>query len=290
MSIATPNAYPSFVAAGKNHLPEAILACQDGARAEVYLHGAQVTSWIPSIGGERLFLSPKAIFSSGASIRGGVPVIFPQFGTFGPLQKHGFARFMDWELLSAEKTPDRTSAVFQLFDRESSRRLWNHPFQCQLSVEIGGASLSVALAVTNTGSEPFEFTAALHSYLRVDDIRATVIKGLGGLPYLDTVGGETQRVQEQPDLNFTGEVDRVFFNAPAQVSVRGSAKKLLDVSMRGFSDIVVWNPGPELCATLKDMEPDGYLRMLCVEAAVIGQPVHLDPFESWSGSQTLTAY
>ena len=40
-----------------------------------------------------MFKPPKAI-------RGGVPVCFPQFGGFGPLQQHGFARNSAFEVVS----------------------------------------------------------------------------------------------------------------------------------------------------------------------------------------------
>jgi glucose-6-phosphate 1-epimerase len=37
------------------------------------------------------------------------------------------------------------------------------------------------------------------------------------------------------------------------------------------------------------MDPSGWLRMLCVEAAAIGTPVRLEPGERWTGQQMLTA-
>ena len=62
-----------------NHLPCARLSNAEGATALVALHGAHVLSWIPADGRERLFLGERAIYAEGAAIRGGVPVIFPQF-------------------------------------------------------------------------------------------------------------------------------------------------------------------------------------------------------------------
>jgi glucose-6-phosphate 1-epimerase len=63
----------------------------------------------------------------------------------------------------------------------------------------------------------------------------------------------------------------------------------LEVAMEGFRDTVVWNPWEALCATLPDMLPDDYRRMLCIEAALIDKPVQLEGQGSWSGRQTLTA-
>jgi glucose-6-phosphate 1-epimerase len=288
MSITTPNPSPSYITVGMNSLPKAVLAAADGARAEVYLHGGQVTSWIPAGGEERLFLSSTSGFQLDATIRGGIPVIFPQFGSFGPLEKHGFAREMEWELLKAEKQDSRFRAVFQLFDDEASRLIWPHAFQCQLAVTISGQQLETSLSVVNSGKEPFEFTGALHTYFRIGDIHETVIEGLGGLPFLDTVGGLTQRVQAEQNLSFVAETDRIFYHAPSRVILREPGRALV-VEMNGFEDVVVWNPWIGLGSRLQDLEPDGYRRFVCIEAARIGNPVKLDPGQSWSGSQTLKA-
>ena len=78
------------------------LRAPDGARATLLLHGAHLVSWVPAGADEQLYLSPKSAFATGQAIRGGVPVIFPQFATRGPLQRHGFARGKPWQLVSAE--------------------------------------------------------------------------------------------------------------------------------------------------------------------------------------------
>ena len=68
-------------------------------RPTVYLHGAHVTSWKPARDhDERLFLSERSEFRAGTAIRGGIPVIFPQFAAEGPLPRHGFARTSEWTL------------------------------------------------------------------------------------------------------------------------------------------------------------------------------------------------
>ena len=62
----------------------------------------------------------------------------------------------------------------------------------------------------------------------------------------------------------------------------------LTVAAEGFPDIVVWNPGPQRTAALDDMPPNGYLQMVCIEAAQVGRPVELAPGATWQGSQILT--
>jgi glucose-6-phosphate 1-epimerase len=60
-----------------------LLRAPDGATAIVTGHGAHVVSWIPCGDDERLFLSPKSALDRHSPIRGGVPVVFPQFATYG---------------------------------------------------------------------------------------------------------------------------------------------------------------------------------------------------------------
>ncbi len=69
------------------------LRTPDGAQAIVLLHGAQLVSWIPAGGKEQLYLSPQALYEAGKAVRGGVPVVFPQFEKRGPdrsLPRHGW--------------------------------------------------------------------------------------------------------------------------------------------------------------------------------------------------------
>lgn len=101
-----------------------------------------------------LFISSKAIFQEGKAIRGGIPVIFPQFGP-GPLPQHGFARNMKWNLeyvnhFNDHESPLRlfifsketdcdlfslfltVSVAFTLCDNELTRKQWPHSFKLEL--------------------------------------------------------------------------------------------------------------------------------------------------------------
>ena len=274
---------------GVGGLSKVCLAAPDGARAEVYLQGAHLTSWIPAGGEERLFLSRTAEFQAGMALRGGVPVIFPQFSGLGPLPKHGFARASVWEFAGTDTCTACVAAKFLLRDSATTRARWPHAFLAELTVMLGGPWLEIALAVTNTGPAAFGFTAALHTYLRVAEARATVVEGLGGVRYRDeAAGGDAARLQPEPALTFEGEVDRLYLNAPRTVIVREPDRQVESVTT-GFPDLVVWNPWADRGAALRDLEPEGYRRMVCVEAAAAGTPVHLNPDAGWCGSQRLTA-
>ena len=280
----------SAPAPGAGGLPKVVITAADGACVEVYLHGAHVTSWIPA--GERadrLFLSESSQFAPGAAIRGGVPVCFPQFADQGPLPMHGFARIAAWELVESGRASNGAAlARLRLEDSDATRALWPHAFAIELSVTAHGSTLVLALAVTNTGAASFTFTTALHTYLRIADVHATLIRGLQGARYRDKVLKTNDVVETAAELAIDREIDRVYRGVPAMLEVR-EARRATIVHAAGFVDTVIWNPGAQKGATLHDLEPEGYAHMLCVEAAVASQTVTLPPQQTWRGAQTLTA-
>ena len=273
-------------------LPTVELQSRDGARATVAPHGAHVLAWHPAGSDEdHLFLSATSAFRAGTAIRGGVPVVFPQFADRGPLPKHGFARTLPWTVVDqAGPTDDGRARVrLGLTDGPETRALWPHGFAAELTVTVGGATLEVVLAVENRGPAPFAFTGALHSYLRVADVARTGVHGLRGVRYLDSTDGGRERVEEDEMVAIRGEVDRIYLDAPARLTLRAGDRAVLAIEAVGFRDAVVWNPGAEKAAALADLEPGGERRFVCVEAAAVAVPVELAPGEHWTGTQTLTA-
>jgi glucose-6-phosphate 1-epimerase len=264
--------------------PAIALQTPDGARATVLLHGAHVVSWQPAGRGEMLYLSPRAVAGEGRAVRGGIPVIFPQFERRGPLPRHGFARNRAWRLLDSTRPG---LATFQLQSSEQTLAIWPHAFEAELTVSIEGAQLDVELAVANTGSEPFSFTAALHTYLRCADIHAVRLTGLSGTPYEDSVAGGQHRQEIEP-LSIVGEIDRIYRGLHQPLALTGAPHRLA-ISSEGWPDAVLWNPGAVKAAALDDLPADGWRDMLCVEAARIAEPVLLAAGEDWAGRQTLQA-
>jgi len=264
--------------------PDIVLTSRDGARAEVLAHGAHVTHWRPAGGEERLFVSALSTYEDGKAIRGGVPVIFPQFSDSGPFMRHGFCRLVKWEIGQVSEN----RATLRLRDTDYTRGLWPHAFAATLTVEIGGATLRMTLQIRNTGDAPFAFTSALHTYLRVSDLPGASVEGLQDLDYLDQT--THQKVPEdQPTVTFNAEVDRAYLLGGARSVVLRDAERHLRITASGFPDVVVWNPGAETGAKIHDLEPNGYQSFVCVEAAAVGSPVTLAPNESWEGTQTLQA-
>lgn len=265
----------------------AVLRTAAGDEACVSLHGGHLLSWRPAGQDEQIYLSPLSRPAPGKAVRGGTPVCFPQFADRGPLTKHGFARTARWEVLAAPvQQGDRAEARFQL-DSTSAAMPWEHAFRLELTVRLAPATLELELQASNTGASAFAFTAALHTYFALPDVRTAKLRGLQGLSYEDSLQANTVRTESLEALTFDGEIDRVYRAIPAPMLLQASGMPQRRVSQQGFTDAVVWNPGPDKAVRLGDMPGEDWPRMLCIEAAVIDRPVQLAPGQSWRGTQRI---
>jgi glucose-6-phosphate 1-epimerase len=258
-----------------------------GDQAIVSLHGAQLLSWLPAGAGEQLYLSPLSRPAAGKSVRGGAPICFPQFAERGPLPKHGFVRTSRWELVAPQAPhQDVAEARFQI-DSVTAGVRWEHAFCLVLVVRLGPGWLELHLQAANTGRTAYDFTAAIHTYLAVPDVRTASLHGLRGCVYEDNLAGLQRHTEAAPVLGFQDEIDRVYLQVPPALRLDGDGVPARRVVQDGFQDVVVWNPGPAKAARLGDMPPQDWLRMLCIEAAAVGEPVRLAPGKTWRGLQRL---
>jgi len=266
--------------------PAVRLSLSGGDTCTVALHGGQVLSWCTGDGAERLYLSPNARFDGHGAIRGGVPICWPQFNQRGSLQKHGFARNMAWQLEDSQAEWRKCTAELGLQASDATRAIWPHAFRLRLAVTLAPRSLRVALTVRNTGSGPWSFTAALHTYLRVEDATRARIEGLQGANRWDAVHDD-RHVELAPSLGFGEEFDSVYA-APARPLRLVQPSGILQIAQSAScTETVVWNPGPALSARLEDLPDEGWRHMLCVEAARIDEPVLLAAGSEWQGWQQL---
>lgn len=267
--------------------PALALRAPDGARATVLLHGAHLVSWVPAGGEEQLYLSPTTRYGTGASVRGGVPVVFPQFNRRGPLPKHGLVRTRTWEAAESVVRGSHAIGVLRITDDIATRVHWKHGFEAELTVSLAGQEIAIELAVTNTGDTPFDFTAALHTYLRCNELLKLQLEGLQNHGYEDFLNGGAAGEQWGDVLTFVGAIDRVYHRVEAPLTLRELGRRTR-IATSGFNDVVVWNPGDDGVQQLSDLPDEDWRRMLCVEAACIREPVHLAPGDDWAGMQTLT--
>lgn len=268
-------------------LPSIRLTHPSGSSAQIYLQGAHVASWRPAWGGDVLFMSRESRLEPGVPIRGGIPLVFPQFSKRGPLPQHGFARTQEWHVEERGMTTEGAAfAHLSLADSATTRALWPHPFLTELLVTVDEA-LRTTLRVTNTGQEPFDFTSALHTYFAAGDVRTVQVEGLEGSRFLGTEPGGEPRDVAGP-VRVSGETDGVYGSAADRLRLRDpSLGRTIVIEKAGFPDAVVWNPWIEKSQSMPDFGDDEYLTMLCVEPGAIEEPVRLAPGEQWSGTQTL---
>jgi glucose-6-phosphate 1-epimerase len=253
-------------------LPAVQITAPDGAQAIVTLYGAHLVSWKSASGAEHLFCSARSALDGSRAIRGGVPVIFPQFNERGPGLRHGFARVSDWALVDSgieggEGSEGNAFAVFALEPHDLSpdtAQAWPHDFLLQLRVSVGGDKLAMGFEVHNRGAAPFAFSCALHTYHLVDQVFDVRIDGL-----------------QDAALAIGDSLDEIFYGVQPRLTLRaGSATLVLEQA--GFTDAVVWNPGAANAAAMVDLEDDEYQRFVCIEPAVIA-PVTLQAGEKWLG-------
>ncbi|MBK4714210.1 MULTISPECIES: D-hexose-6-phosphate mutarotase [Tenebrionibacter/Tenebrionicola group] len=242
-------------------------------RAAVALQGAHLLAWKPQEQEEVLWLSDKTAFARGKAIRGGVPLCWPWFGPAAQegLPAHGFVRNLPWKLDAYQETDEGVELTLTLKSSDDTLRQWPHAFTLYARFSLA-KTCNIALEAHGD----FETTCALHSYFNVGNINDVKVSGLGKR-YVDKVaGGEGELadgVQTFPD-----RTDRIYL-APEARSLIHDARlhRVIEVAHRHHSNVVGWNPGPALSASMGDMPDDGYQTFVCVETAAINTPQRARP-------------
>jgi glucose-6-phosphate 1-epimerase len=262
------------------------LTSPGGARAVVSLFGAQVLSWRPAGGDEWLYVSPQAVFDGRTPIRGGVPLCFPQFSTLGPLPQHGVVRTRRWELSNQHTDRASTMIALSLPVDDALKALWPYAANVDFTVAIDDGRLDMELGIENLGDASLVFTAALHTYLAVDDAEDLEISGLRGCMYRDATAGNAIEQERSNVVVVRGEVNRVYRDVTGALMLREPGRSL-GINADNLPDVVIWNPGAVKATSIADLPDDGWEQMICVEAGAIDTPITVAPGESWWGRQTL---
>lgn len=278
------------IVSGVNGLPKVVITHASGSSMEIYLHGAHITSWKDAAGHELFFLSRESWFAPGKPIRGGIPVIFPQFGG-GVLPSHGFARTGDWRLLKTSVSDSgRVVVEMSLTESPETMAMWPHKFSLKLKALLDEQTLTVSYHVANTGDSDFDFQAVLHTYFYVADISQTAIHGLKGTTLIDSLRDRVREVEDREVIRFSGETDRIYVNAPDRVQLDDEGdRRTITITKTGMPDVVVWNPWISKSQKMPDFGDDEYERMVCIETGLIDNPLCLDPKGEWQGETTFSA-
>jgi len=118
-----------------------------------------------------MFYSDKSLFEQGKAIRGGIPIVWPQFGP-GPLPQHGFARVKTWRV-GRKNTIGDVNVELLLSHDDDTLKLWPHKFNLTLTIHLSEQALHQELTVINQDDHTFEFTTLFHNYFNVDDIKTS---------------------------------------------------------------------------------------------------------------------
>lgn len=258
----------------------------------IYLHGATITSWVCN-GKERLFLSKKAVLNGSKAIRGGIPLVFPQFGlgkAFPNLQ-HGFARILSWEYLGIVEQTQNITVRFKLVNDENNiTSEWPFNFILHYDVQLSASSLTSKVEVINNGNVKFNFHFLLHTYLKISSIENVEVSGLENIKFTNKLDGK--EYCSDGSIRINQEVDRVYPTTPNKLIITEKNKlngdEIVVVEKNSeFCDVVVWNPWIEKSLKMNDFDPNEYKEMICVEVGKVTELFDLSPGKVWKAQQCL---
>ncbi|PXF48190.1 putative glucose-6-phosphate 1-epimerase [Gracilariopsis chorda] len=287
---APPEQQPIEVTHGNNDMPMVIIRhAPSSQEAQVYCYGAAVTSWTTR-GEEHFWVSDQNKWQvGGKAIRGGIPICFPQFGPYGDLVQHGFARVSDWRIRSTTVNEDQSvTAVFGLTSESGQEAMaaWPHKFDAEYSVTLSFAGLETRLSVKNTDDKPFSFTCAFHNYFKTSVVEDARVFGFENLKHLNRLDSDKEMAEQEDSgagVMLTEETDRIYMNAPEELAAFDFATlKVLKIKKTPtLQDATLWNPfGAE------GADP-GWKNFICIEPACVTKPATLQPGETWVGAQLL---
>lgn len=224
-------------------------------------------------------LTPSKITVS--PVRGGVPILFPQFAETGPLPKHGMVRSADWHLREELIEAAQHRVRYELNINATDYDFWPHAAKLSLTVCARANVIAFTLAVLNTGLDAYTWTGGLHPYFALNDLLTSRLSGLAGLAVEDRYNRQISH-QSESDLIWTSApCERLYAQCPELILNTGELQ--LTLSASGFDQWMVWNPGELGSQALPDLAPGDWRRFVCVEPVRVTRPVLLMPGESFSG-------
>lgn len=230
--------------------------------AEIYLHGAHLTHFQKNGEAPLLFMSKASQFQNDQPIRGGVPLIFPWFGSREGLLAHGLIRTAEWTLVE--------TSVYG-----GGKVMLRFRLPAIDSMDLGyvvrvGESLSMELSITHTGTGDAVFETCLHTYLQISDTQNIRITGLEGVPCIDRLEPNAAATLSD-EIRIDRETERIYPHTKHTVEIIDPAlRRKIRVAKSGSNTTVLWNPWIAKSAAMPDFGNDEYQQMICVESGNIG--------------------
>lgn len=272
---------------------------KDGAKAEVFLFGATVTKFETASGHSLIWCSKTAKLDGTKAIRGGIPLVFPQFGQpIKEMAQHGFARNNVWSC--ASKTDD--SVTLTLDNTKVTHDAWPFAYKLTFKVSVEAEKLVTSYYVQNIGSDSFPFHCLQHTYLNVGDITGTKVIGLKSNRFLDKTSSDVTSLnfETSESAEISAFTDRVYVGLGGEVKVVCPSKTIVVEGRASYwstleasesvpmaSDTVVWNPWEANARGMADFDDEGYKEMLCIEPGLVSAFHKLEPGKVMELTQVL---
>jgi glucose-6-phosphate 1-epimerase len=219
---------------------------------------------------ELLYLSPLVDVYPDNPIRGGIPLMFPQFGDSGPLRKHGFVRDLQWNLVNETDDAGGKNLSYTLDIKSNDFPEWPFDAALKFDVRLSLQTLTIGLSVQNTGQRAFTFTCGFHPYFAISSRKDILVNGLEGLPFKDSFPGDNAyelHADELVERQYMGDAEIRFFNGYDWLKITAS----------GFDSWMVWNPGRPGATRISDLPDEDWDRFICIEPIVLSEPKTLLP-------------
>lgn len=235
-------------------------------QAEVSLYGAQVLQWTPTGQLPVIFMSPQAVFEQGKALRGGIPICWPWFGKNtedDSLPSHGVARTALWQLAQTEELEDGTVKLVLALPPTAELMPSG-----ALIIELGKELLISLLTLDVQRTMPF--SAAMHTYFAVSDYETVAVTGLEECAFTEYADDATPHCEDP--LIPAGHIDRIYHPVPEQqeITIHDPAwERSIRILRDGSASAVVWNPGEQLAAGMKDLGAPASRGFLAVETAAV---------------------
>jgi len=199
-------------------------------------------------------------------------------------------RALPWQLREQRGEGDTATLEFHCPQALGALPGWPHRVELTLQIRLAD-ELELSLSSRNVGTEAVTISQALHSYFAVSDIHQVRVEGLAGCPYIDTLLDWQQRQQQNGDLAFNGETDRIYLQLPTTLKLIDPAwKRSIQLTTRGSRSAVLWNPWIDKAKRLSSFADDAWQRMACIETAnVLDDAVVLQPGQQHLLSVSVTA-
>jgi glucose-6-phosphate 1-epimerase len=216
------------------------------------------------------------------SRRAGIPVLFPQFGEWGPLRKHGIVRNKKWQLNREEFRNFKKEIQYSLAIHSGEDPSWPYDAILDLRFSISSNDIHVSINIQNTGEKSFIWSGGLHPYFSVANLLEVRVRGFQNCPVRNKFDPTQSRFEEE-FLGFSEKPCESLFDSIGSVELLMTSGSLI-LSATGFNQWMVWNPGKDGAREIHDLPDEDWNKFLCIEPAIVDPAMQLNPGQTFSGT------